>query len=172
MPLDGGGEKGGEGGRRERVDLFRDLGSEPFRELSGDEVQVLFVHLAEGPVPSAPLEVQLLLDLIAAGVRDLVTETAQLDEVAAEGSLGDARTIGELEGVEAGLRDHHGKDAQKAGQTSSAIQRSEWSLRPDSLRPYPSVIFQAPPRGAWERRGFRGGGRLSFPAPFVRDSKE
>src|SRR5712692_265445 len=43
--------------------------------------------------------------------------------------------------------------------------RTRWSSRPDSFRPSSKPTYKTPPGVAANRRGFRGGGPTSFPAP-------
>src|ERR1700674_5069960 len=45
---------------------------------------------------------------------------------------------------------------------------TEWSSRPDSLRPSPKRNYETPPGMAAHRWGFRGGGLTSSPAPLGR----
>jgi len=59
-------------------------------------------RLAWAGEPGAAFQVQLLLDLVPAGVRDLVSQLSQLREVAPEGPFGHASALGKLEGVEPG----------------------------------------------------------------------
>src|ERR1700693_6510220 len=105
MAFDGGSEEEREGGRRGGIDLLGHAGGDTLGQLRAHELEVLLVDLAERAVPGATLEVQLLLHLIASRVGDLVTETAQLDEVAAQRAFGDTGTFGQLKRVEPRLGD-------------------------------------------------------------------
>ena len=71
--------------------------------------------------PGAALEVELLLDLVAARVRDLVTEIAKLGEIAPQGPFGDARAIGQLDGIQPRLGDDRGEHPQEAGEPLSPV---------------------------------------------------
>src|SRR5712691_13326812 len=66
-------------------------------------------------------QVQLLLDLVAARVRDLVSELSQLGQVAPQGPFGYAGALGELEGVEPRLGDDRGEDVEETREPAGAI---------------------------------------------------
>jgi len=70
----------------------------------------------------AAFEVELLLDLVTAGVRNLIAELAQLGKIAAEREHGDARLLRQLERVEARLGDDRGEHPQQPSETLSPIQ--------------------------------------------------
>src|SRR5437879_9083515 len=69
------------------------------------------------------LEVQLLLDLVTAGVRDVVAEVTELGQVAPQGAFRDSGAVGKLARVQPGLRDDRGQDSQQSSQPLSAIHR-------------------------------------------------
>jgi hypothetical protein len=72
---------------------------------------VLLVDATEGTVAAATLQVQLLLHLIASGVRDLISEAAKLHEIATQCAFRDAGAFGELERVEPRFCDDSRQDA-------------------------------------------------------------
>ena len=111
MPLDRGGEQGGQRSWCERVHLLGDLGGKALGKLVAEQLQMLLVQATKRTVTDAALQVQLLLHFITPGVSNLVTELAELDQVASHGALGDAGAFGKLVRVEARFSDHHGKDA-------------------------------------------------------------
>src|SRR5205807_7222969 len=54
-------------------------------------------------------------------VSDLVAELAKLAQVTPKLTFGDARTLGKLQRVQAGLGDDRGEDVEKAGKPAGAI---------------------------------------------------
>src|SRR5258708_4971300 len=63
--------------------------------------------------------------VVAAGVRPLVAQAAQLNQVATQRPFGDSGAFGQLEGVEAWLRDDHRKDPEKANEPAGSIHAAE-----------------------------------------------
>src|SRR6185312_135850 len=144
----------------------------------GDGLEQLQLLLLACALPSAALfgpavEVELLLDLVSAGVLDLIAEIAELGQVSSQGSVGDPGTLGQLEGVEAGFGHDGGQDAKQAGEPVGAIHRTNykawWSSRPDSIRPAPRrALPGASQRGVGEEgvpRGNRWGPHAKHGSP-------
>src|SRR6266702_6954527 len=86
-----------------------------------EELELLLIGALGRACRGAALQVQLLLDLVAARIRDLVTELPQLPQIAPKLPLGDARTIRELKRVEAGLGNDRSEDVEKPGEPLGAI---------------------------------------------------
>src|SRR5216684_1793220 len=86
------------------------------------QLELLVVSPLGRASPGAALQVQLLLDLVPAGVSDLVSELSQLREVTPEGPFGYTSALGELEGVEPRLGDDRGEDVEKTGEPAGAIR--------------------------------------------------
>src|SRR5229473_6421913 len=95
---------------------------------------------------SAALEVELLLDLVAAGVGNLVAEIAQLGEIAPERAVGDSCLVSELERVQTRLGDDRGEHPEQPSQTLSPIHRLTRPL--GARQPRNRLAFCASPQGA------------------------
>ena len=77
-----------------------------------EELQLLLVGALGRTRLGAALQVQLLLDLIAARIRDLIAELAKLTQITPELPLGDTGTLSELQRVQAWLGNDRGKDVE------------------------------------------------------------